>query len=78
MRTGCVPQPMRLVDDTHIVEKPGEQEKIDHYQDLKVEVQKDLEVQRRNYNCNLATNASGTPDHARSQENVSCFVLLYK
>ena len=46
MRTGCVPQPMRLVDDTHIVEKPGEQEKIDHYQDLKVEVQKDLEVQR--------------------------------
>ena len=46
MRAGCVPQPMRLADDTHIVEKLEEREKIDHYQDLKVEVQKDLEVQR--------------------------------
>ena len=24
------------------------------------------------------TNATGTPDHARSQDNVSCVVLLYK
>jgi len=46
MRAGCVPQPMRLADDTHIVKKPEEREKIDHYQDLKVEVLKDLEVQR--------------------------------
>ena len=45
MRAACVPQPLRLPDETHIVEKPEEQEKIDHYQDLKVEVQKDLEVQ---------------------------------
>ena len=45
-RAGCFPQPVRLADDTHIVEKSGEREKIDHYQDLKVEVQKDLEGQR--------------------------------
>ena len=37
---------MRLADDKHMVEKPEEREKIDHYQDLKVEVQNDLEVQR--------------------------------
>ena len=37
---------MRLADDTHMVEEPEEREKIDHHQDLKVEVQKDLEVQR--------------------------------
>ena len=46
MRAGCVPQPMRLADDTHMVEKPEEREKIDHCQNLKVKVQKDLEVQR--------------------------------
>ena len=45
---------MRLADDTHMVEEPEEREKIDHHQDLKVEIQKDLEVQRWNYNCNLA------------------------
>ena len=45
-RAGSVSQPMRLADDTHIVEKPEERENIDYYQDLKVEVQKDLEVQR--------------------------------
>ena len=38
------PQPMRLADDTHMVEKPEEREKIDLYQHLKVEVQKDLEA----------------------------------
>ena len=37
---------MRLADDSHIVEKPEEREKINYYHDLKVEVQKDLEVQR--------------------------------
>ena len=37
---------MRLADDTHIVEKTEERDKIDLYQDLKVKVQKDLEVQR--------------------------------
>ena len=37
---------MRLADDSHILEKPEEREKIDHCQALKVEVQKDLEVQR--------------------------------
>ena len=46
MRAGCVPQPTRLAYDTHMVEKPEEREKIDHYQHLKVEVQKDLEVWR--------------------------------
>ena len=29
MKAGCVPQPMRLADDTHMVEKPEEREKID-------------------------------------------------
>ena len=37
---------MRLADDTHMVEEPEEPGKIDHHQALKVEVQKDLEVQR--------------------------------
>ena len=69
---------MRLADDTHIVEKPEEREKIDYYQDLKVEVQKDWRCRGETTIAIWPTNATGTPDHARSQDNVSRFVLLYK
>ena len=72
MRAGCVPQPMRLADDTHIVEKPEEREKIDHYQDKKCK--KIWKCRGKTTIAIWPTNATGTPDHARSQDT---FLVLF-